>query len=49
MSALPLALITGGNGFVGYAVIAGALKAGVRSAVENTVKAFYVYIRLGSR
>ena len=29
MSSPPLVLITGGNGFVGYAVLAGALKAGV--------------------
>ena len=30
MSTAPLVLITGGNGFVGYAVLVGALKAGVR-------------------
>lgn len=29
MSSSPLVMITGGNGFVGYAVIAGVLKAGV--------------------
>lgn len=29
MSSAPLVLITGGNGFVGYAVLAGILKAGV--------------------
>lgn len=37
MSSSPLVLITGGNGFVGYAVIVGALKAGyhVRAAVRR--------------
>lgn len=29
MSAPPLVLITGGNGFVGYAVLAGTLNGGV--------------------
>ena len=29
MTTSPLVMITGGNGFVGYAVIAGVLKAGV--------------------
>ena len=29
MSSPPLVLITGGNGFVGYAVLAGTLMAGV--------------------
>ncbi|KAL6716596.1 hypothetical protein ACLMJK_006163 [Lecanora helva] len=37
MSSSPLVLITGGNGFVGYAVLAGTLKAGyrVRAAVRR--------------
>ncbi|KAM0799445.1 hypothetical protein BDR22DRAFT_890341 [Usnea florida] len=37
MSSPPLVLITGGNGFVGYAVLAGALQAGyyVRAAVRR--------------
>ena len=38
MSSLPLVLITGGNGFVGYAVLAGTLKVGVRAVLsKNTM------------
>ena len=35
MSSSPLVLITGGNGFIGYAVLAGALEAGVRDALSK--------------
>ena len=38
MSSSPLVLITGGNGFVGYAVLAGTLKAGVRAALSKKKK-----------
>jgi len=34
MSSPTIVLITGGNGFIGYAVIAGALAAGVRMALD---------------
>lgn len=34
MPSSPLVLITGGNGFVGYAVLAGILYAGVRVSPE---------------
>ena len=36
MSSSPLVLITGGNGFVGYAVLVGTLKAGVRALPKRT-------------
>lgn len=35
MSTSPLVLITAGNGFVGYAVLAGTLKAGVRVSLKK--------------
>lgn len=34
-------MLTGGNGFVGYAVLAGLLKTGVRISSNFTAKAFY--------
>ena len=39
MSSPPLVLITGGNGFVGYAVLVGLLKIGVRVSVRTNIKA----------
>ena len=39
MSSSPLVLINGGNGFVGYAVLAGTLKAGVRVSWKIIAKA----------
>ena len=43
MSTSPLVLITAGNGFVGYAVLAGALKAGVRVSLKNSVAAIQIF------
>lgn len=39
MSSSQLLMLTGGNGFVGYAVLAGLLKAGVRTSSNFTAKA----------
>ena len=39
MSSPPLVLITGGNGFVGYAVLVGILNIGVRISVGLNGKA----------
>lgn len=38
MSSPPLVLITGGNGFIGYAVLAGTLKAGVGDRVNISLQ-----------
>ena len=40
MSSTQLVMLTGGNGFVGYAVLAGLLKAGVRTSSNFAAKAF---------
>jgi len=42
MSSSPLVLITAGNGFVGYAVLAGTLKAGVRASSESITVVVHV-------
>ena len=48
MSSPPLVLITGANGFVGYAVLAGTLKAGVRVSSRNVAVAVPVLFRSSS-
>lgn len=40
MSSFQLVMLTGGNGFVGYAVLAGLLKAAVRTSSNLAAKAF---------
>lgn len=48
MSSPPAVLITGGNGFVGYAVLAGTLKAGVRVSLslQDILVPVHIFARL---
>ena len=45
MSSPPLVLITGANGFVGYAVLVGTLEAGVRASSRNSAVAVHTLFR----